>query len=289
MRTLVYVSGPTYQHTGGPWEGVRAGLVAGDLLFDAGYAPIVPHLSFYWKQEHNANRTFEEFEAVNLALIPQVDCLLRIEGDSRSADEEVRQAQRYDVPVFYELADLLAAMPACPVAEQGFATGGVVGSKLYLVGETLDAFNPLCTPPSLQSELDSLRSPPVDVCVPMTVTTWDDPDDLGPKWNAYTSEEREPSPIDRALTTIGAIFASKNADYADQSERWDSNFSDVARQMAWDSPREAAEVLIAVKQARLRALRTNDRQPANEAVGDTILDRAVYSVIALAMLFEEEG
>lgn len=94
-----------------------------------------------------------------------------------------------------------------------------------------------------------------------------------------------PAPVEEALRTIRDIFAKKNADYAD-GRRWDSNFADVAAQMGWDSPQEAAEALIAVKQARLRSLRTTGNTPQNEAVADTRLDRAVYGVISLAIDLE---
>lgn len=94
-----------------------------------------------------------------------------------------------------------------------------------------------------------------------------------------------PVPVQQALARIAEIFGKKNADYATE-ESWRSNFEDVARQLDI-SDRDACETLIAVKQARLRALRTNGRLPANESVDDTVLDRAVYGVISLAMLIED--
>lgn len=97
---------------------------------------------------------------------------------------------------------------------------------------------------------------------------------------------RIPDAVARALDQIHTTFASKNADYADDRS-WRSNFEDVARQMGFEA-QDAAEVLIAVKQARLRALRTKGTLPRNESVLDTILDRAVYSVIALALYLEDQ-
>lgn len=96
-----------------------------------------------------------------------------------------------------------------------------------------------------------------------------------------------PAPIEAALDRMRSVFASKNADYADDRD-WKSNFVDVAEQLGFDH-HTAAEVLIAVKQARLKSLRVNGRAPANEAVEDTILDRAVYSLIALAFLEEDKS
>lgn len=98
-------------------------------------------------------------------------------------------------------------------------------------------------------------------------------------------DDRIPQPVREAIRTIADTFRRKNADYADGSS-WRSNFADVARQMAFDDL-DAAEVLIAVKQARLKSLRANGRTPQNESVADTVLDRAVYAVIALAIYLED--
>ncbi len=94
-----------------------------------------------------------------------------------------------------------------------------------------------------------------------------------------------PAGISQALDRIAAIFAKKGADYADDSN-WRSNFADVARQLDLTEV-DAVDVMIAVKQSRLRALRSNGRTPMNESTADTYLDRAVYAVIALAMLLED--
>jgi hypothetical protein len=97
-----------------------------------------------------------------------------------------------------------------------------------------------------------------------------------------------PPSIAAALNKISAVFTRKNADYRDETEPWDSNFRDTGRQLNMPAS-DATEMLIAVKQARLRALRANGRPPSNEAAADTVEDRAVYSVIALAQLMEATG
>lgn len=98
-------------------------------------------------------------------------------------------------------------------------------------------------------------------------------------------DDIEPA-IAEALEKIAGTFRKKNADYAN-AESWRSNFQDVAHQLGF-TDLDACDTLIAVKQARLRSLRANGRAPVNEAVLDTYLDRAVYSVIALAMLIEDQ-
>lgn len=116
-----------------------------------------------------------------------------------------------------------------------------------------------------------------------------------PVWGYTRSGDRfpiEPEPsstvppaVDRALQRVRSIFEKKNADYSD-GRSWSSNFEDVAGQMGFERPQEVAETLIAVKQARLRSLRVRGSEPQNEAVEDTVLDRATYAVIRLALDIE---
>lgn len=96
----------------------------------------------------------------------------------------------------------------------------------------------------------------------------------------------EDDPFESVLINIVKTFRKKNADYADGSS-WSSNFEDVASQMGFEHPVLAADALIAVKQARLRSLAAKGVQPENESVLDTYLDRAVYGVIALALLQDD--
>lgn len=92
--------------------------------------------------------------------------------------------------------------------------------------------------------------------------------------------------FEAALINMVRTYRRKNHDYA-QHDNWSSNFEDVANQMGFEHPVLAADALIAVKQARLRSLAYNGVDPENEGVIDTYEDRAVYAVIALALLKDE--
>lgn len=93
-------------------------------------------------------------------------------------------------------------------------------------------------------------------------------------------------PFERVIIDMVATNRRKRADYAVDGSPW-SNFDDTANALGIDgfAPVDAANFNIEQKSARLRSLRKNGRMndPANESVADTYLDRAVYSVIALAM------
>lgn len=93
-------------------------------------------------------------------------------------------------------------------------------------------------------------------------------------------------PFEAALVRMVETNRAKRADYTLDplgGSFW--NFERTADQVG-TTRRMVVEMFIATKQARLQALLTSGREPQNEAIDDTVLDRAVYSVIALAMLQE---
>lgn len=88
--------------------------------------------------------------------------------------------------------------------------------------------------------------------------------------------------FDSVLIEIKKMHDSKREDYSDKFDRF-SNFREAAE--AANIPVTAAfEVLIGVKQARLKQLTKPDRtkSPNNEPIIDTLLDRAVYAILAYA-------
>lgn len=93
-------------------------------------------------------------------------------------------------------------------------------------------------------------------------------------------------PFERVIMDMLATNRRKRADYAVDGSPW-SNFDDTANALGIPgfTPVDSVNFNIEQKSARLRSLRKNGRMqdPRNESVADTYLDRAVYSVIALAM------
>lgn len=95
-------------------------------------------------------------------------------------------------------------------------------------------------------------------------------------------------PIDKVLAEMVALNRRKRADYARQDDPL-SNFFRTAEIMRgkgyqWDAL-TSVEYALAIKEARLEALRANGRldRPANESVRDTLLDEAVYAVLLVAV------
>jgi len=105
---------------------------------------------------------------------------------------------------------------------------------------------------------------------------------------AEEAVQLDPSdPFDRVLIDVVRTNRAKRQDYVTAGASVFENFDRVDDQVGLPHG-TALEALIAVKQARLRALRGNDRGPANEPIRDTLLDRAVYSVLALAYHDEQK-
>lgn len=103
-------------------------------------------------------------------------------------------------------------------------------------------------------------------------------------WIGEANPTLDPNdPFERVLIEMVNLSRRKAHDYAAENDRF-SNFRETADHMDLD-PIDSCDLLIATKQARLKQLRRKG-DPANESLRDTYIDRAVYSVIAVA-LFDE--
>jgi hypothetical protein len=107
MRSVIYVSGP---YTADPEKCTVAAIKVGDILLDRGYAPVVPHLSHYWHTQVT-ERDYEDWMAIDLALVERVDAFYRIPGGSSGADRERAHAESLGIPCFDSLLDLYSTIP----------------------------------------------------------------------------------------------------------------------------------------------------------------------------------
>lgn len=98
------------------------------------------------------------------------------------------------------------------------------------------------------------------------------------------------NPFEAALVDMVAMHRRKNADYTGRDHP-NQNFYDTAYQVGGTAG-HSVESLISTKQARLRVLLPKHWHghggPLNEGIRDSILDRAVYAVIALT-IWDEGG
>lgn len=100
-----------------------------------------------------------------------------------------------------------------------------------------------------------------------------------------TYAENANRPAVDALRDILSMFRRKQADYSPSkldNGRW-QNFIDMGKHID-NTAGAAVEMLIELKTSRLPALMLAGTDPTNESILDTYLDRAVYCLIAVAML-----
>lgn len=96
-------------------------------------------------------------------------------------------------------------------------------------------------------------------------------------------------PFDRALKQILDTNRKKRRDYASDGDPFE-NFRITSYFAGFEADWLSALFMCQQKLARLHALRNNGRMdnPDNESVKDTVLDNAVYGVIAYSMLLADE-
>jgi nucleoside 2-deoxyribosyltransferase len=102
----VYVAGPYSR--GDVAANVRRAYEAAATLADGGFAPFVPHHTYFWHLLFP--RPYEEWLKLDLAFLACCDAVLRLPGDSPGADVEVREATTLGIPVFEQIRELLRAL-----------------------------------------------------------------------------------------------------------------------------------------------------------------------------------
>jgi hypothetical protein len=95
-KPKVYIASP---YSSNPEQNVLRVLKVADRLLKIGYLPIVPHLSHYW--EKVSPKPYETWLEIGRALLEGCDVLLRLPGESKGADGEVKYAKELHIPVFF--------------------------------------------------------------------------------------------------------------------------------------------------------------------------------------------
>lgn len=105
-RKRVYIAGP---YSSEPWACTHRAMELATAVLDAGYAPLLPHLTHFWHTSFP--RAYEDWLELDLAWVAVAQAVLRIPGDSRGADREVALAESLSISVFHSLDELVERMP----------------------------------------------------------------------------------------------------------------------------------------------------------------------------------
>lgn len=100
---LVYIAGPYTKPD--PNHNVHRTVMVAETLIDAGLIPYVPHLHHLWDtiSPHN----WQYWMRIVTAIIPRVDVMLVLPGESRGAELEQVIAAKHQIPIYFDLEKLL--------------------------------------------------------------------------------------------------------------------------------------------------------------------------------------
>lgn len=117
MRLRIYISAPLTN--GGHLNGltgeaavkanVAAAMAAGHELMRLGYAPFVPHLTYYMDPDGEVPHAV--WLAVDEPWVLASHAVLRLPGESKGADMETAWARQACIPVFESIEQLREALP----------------------------------------------------------------------------------------------------------------------------------------------------------------------------------
>ncbi len=102
-KLRVYIAAPYTK--GDPVENTRAAILMADVVRQWGFVPFVPHLSMLWHMVSPHDPQF--WYDYDNEWLTVCDVVLRMEGESFGADNEVELARHLDIPVVYNLDELL--------------------------------------------------------------------------------------------------------------------------------------------------------------------------------------
>lgn len=94
---LIYVAGPYTRPD--PVENTHHIVRIADALLDAGFVPVVPHLTLLWHLI--SPKPYEHWLAYDQLLLQRCDALLRVPGDSQGATQEAELAELLRIPVIW--------------------------------------------------------------------------------------------------------------------------------------------------------------------------------------------
>jgi hypothetical protein len=100
---VVYVASP--YTLGDVAVNVKRQIDMADTLMSFGYCPIVPLLNHFQHLAHP--RPYEDWVKIDNELVLRSDAVLRLSGESKGADAEVKLAISNNIPVVYSIEELV--------------------------------------------------------------------------------------------------------------------------------------------------------------------------------------
>lgn len=84
---------------------VKRQLDCANELIELGFCPFAPLYSHFQHMAHP--QPYDTWVKLDVEWVQVCDCLLRLDGESKGADGEVKHALEYSKPVFYSVSELV--------------------------------------------------------------------------------------------------------------------------------------------------------------------------------------
>jgi hypothetical protein len=101
-KKFVYIACPYTK--GDVAVNVHNALKVADQLVELGFIPYVPIWTHFWHLV--SPHPYEFWTEMDLEFVKKCDCILRIPGESKGADNEMAFAQSLNMPVYYSVEEL---------------------------------------------------------------------------------------------------------------------------------------------------------------------------------------
>lgn len=99
----VFISGPYSK--GDVAQNVKIAMDMANELINHGFAPYCPHLTHFLHM--NSWQPYEKWLEIDCEFLVLCDAVIRLAGESSGADNEVELAKRTDIPIFYNIDELV--------------------------------------------------------------------------------------------------------------------------------------------------------------------------------------
>ena len=83
---------------------VRRQIEAADRLLEKGHIPLIPCLSHLWHLI--SPKSYDEWLRIGIAWLGYCNALLRLEGESKGADQELNYAYKLGLKIYFSLEDI---------------------------------------------------------------------------------------------------------------------------------------------------------------------------------------
>jgi len=103
MDKIIFIAAPYINPD--PVANANRVVKVADELIKLGFTPFIPHLAMLWHAI--SPKPVDFWYEYDLKILKKCDALLRLPGESKGANREVEMAIKWNIPVYFNIGDLV--------------------------------------------------------------------------------------------------------------------------------------------------------------------------------------